>query len=239
MVDIEKLEELQERIAKQADTAKTVDASKIRKICAFDCAFFQDKAVCGAVVFDTQTNRIIEKKYSVAKAPMPYIPGFLAFREGPLILQTYYSIENEPDAIMIDGHGIAHEKKCGLATYVGIELAKPTIGIARNLLIGEIKDDKIFIAEEERGAVLQTKSHANPLFVSPGNLINTQSAIEITRQLIMLPHKLPEPLHEAHKLAKKTAIKLNGGENIQEEEYTPTEQERIEKEYGVNSGMIV
>src|SRR3989338_7250341 len=211
---LEKFEDMQQKIASQVDSSKTIDFYNIKKVACFDCAFFDDQIVCGAVVIDAKTCQVIEKKYSVAKSSMPYIPGFLAFREGPAIIQTYFSLESEPDVLIIDGHGIAHEKKCGLATYVGIELNKPSIGVAKSLLIGEIKDNRIIINNEERGALLKTKAHANNLFVSPGHLIDINSCIQIAGKLVIPPHKFPEPLHEAHKFAKKTAIKLNGGEDI-------------------------
>lgn len=241
MVDVQKLEDIQEKIAKQIDVSLKVDIGKIKRVAGFDVVFFGRQAVCAAVVFDAQTGETIEKKYSVGTAPMPYIPGFLAFREGPLIIQTYYDLENEPDVLLIDGHGIAHQKKCGLATYVGLELNKPTIGVGQNLLIGDVRDDKIFFGDELRGAAVKTRAHARPVFVSPGNLIDVESAAEIAKQFVQPPHKLPEPLHAAHKFAKKIAMKLNGGLPVEEDSvvYEESEEERLEKEFKVNAGSVV
>jgi len=240
MVDLDKLESIQEKIAEQVDVSLKIDVSKIKFVAGFDVAFFQDKAVCGVVVFDAN-GQLVEKKYSVSKIPMPYIPGFLAFREGPLIIQTYYDLENEPDVLFIDGHGIAHQRKCGLATYVGVELNKPTIGVGKSLLVGDVRDEKIVIDNEERGIAVQTMIHARPLFVSAGHLIDNESAAELVRKFTHHPHKLPEPLHVAHRFAKKTAIKLNGGLPVQDDECIDEEsaQERLERECGVNSGSIV
>lgn len=241
VLNLEKLEDMQEKIASKVDTSKSIDLQKIKKIAGFDCAFFGSQAVCAAVVFDANTMTILEKKYVVAEAQMPYIAGFLAFREGPLILQLYYDLENEPDVLMIDGHGIAHPKKCGLATYVGIELGKPTIGVAKNLLIGEVKDSQIFVGNEPCGSVLITKEHAKPLFISPGNLIDIESSATLAKKLVIPPHKLPEPIHASHRFAKKTIAKLNGGEYIDDEteQCEESEQEKLEREFGVNSGSIV
>ena len=241
MVDLDKLEDIQEKLAKQVDVSAKFDSSKIKYIAGFDVAFFDDKAVCAVVVFDAVTKQPVEKKYSVNTALMPYIPGFLAFREGPLIIQVYYDLENEPDVLMIDGHGIAHQKKCGLATFVGLELHKPTIGVGRSLLVGEIRDDKIFVDDELRGATVKTRAFARPVFVSPGNLIDVESASELVKKWVFPPHKLPEPLHAAHKFAKKTAIQLNGALPIQEdgEVAEESEEERLEKEFKVNAGSVV
>ncbi|GEM_PF-158137 len=239
-LNLDKFEDIQEKIASQVDSSKAVDFNSIKTVAGFDCAFFNTKIVCAAVVFDLKTKEVIEKKYTISDSQMSHIPGFTAFREGPAIIQTYYSLENNPDILMLDGHGIAHQKKCGLATYVGLELEKPSIGIAKNLAAGEVKDNKIIIDSQHRGAVVKTKTHANQLFVSPGHLIDITSCVEITQKLVFAPHKMPEPLHEAHKFAKKTAVKLNGGQELDSKEIIEeSEQERIEKEFKVNSGSIV
>lgn len=238
VVDTEKLEDIQQKLAQQV--IMQLPDKTIKTVAGFDVAFFQDKAVCAGVVFDVNTGKILEKKYCVGRAPMRYIPGFLAFREGPLVIQTYYDLEVEPDILMLDGHGVAHPKKCGLATYVGIELQKPTIGVAKNLLVGEIKDAAIIVEGEVRGHLLQTKPYANPLFVSAGHLMDNETAVEIAKKFVCLPHKLPEPLHEAHRFARKTAVKLNGGLPIQEDDVVEeSEEERLEREYQVNAGSVV
>lgn len=241
VVDITKLEDVQEKIAGSVNTEQSISLSDVKTVAGFDCAFFQDQIVCSAVVFDAKTLKIIEKKHIVEKVLMPYIPGFLAFREGPAIIQAFYALETVPDVLMIDGQGIAHQKKCGLATYVGIELSRPCMGIAKNSVVGTVKDDKIFVGDELVGVVLVTKEHANPLFISPGHLIDIPSCMAIAKHCIIPPHKLPEPLHAAHKLAKKTAIKLSGGDGIDdgEESYEESEQEKIEREFRANSGIIV
>ncbi|MBI4141998.1 endonuclease V [Candidatus Woesearchaeota archaeon] len=240
MVDLEKLEDIQENLARQIVLSQ-LDASKVKRVAGFDVVYFEDQAVCAAVVFDAQTNEVVEKKYIATRAPMPYIPGFLAFREGPLIIQAYYDLEHEPDLLMIDGHGIAHAKKCGLATFVGLELHKPTIGVGKNLLIGDMQDDKIFVDDELRGVAVKTRDFARPVFVSPGNLIDVETAAVIAKKWVFPPHKLPEPLHAAHKFAKKTALKISGGLQINEGEEIEavSEEERLEKEFGVNTGSVV
>ena len=108
---------------------------------------------------------------------------------------------------MVDGHGIAHPLRAGLASYIGVELAKPCIGVAKSLLVGEIEDDKIMIGAEVRGMLVRTKEHAKPVFVSPGHLITVERAVEIVKKCIVPPHKLPEPLHAAHRFADSIAKK--------------------------------
>lgn len=205
-IDTRKLRNIQRAIAKEAKTKDEISVEQIKKIAGFDLAFFGDKVVCAAIVVSLPDFKVIEKKFTITKTPMQYIPGYLAFREGPAILQTYYDLQEEPDVIMVDGHGLLHPLKCGLATYIGVELNKPTIGVARNILAGEIKEDnKVFVLNELRGLFVKTKEHANPLYVSPGNKLSINTAAEITKKCVVFPHKLPEPLHIAHKFAKKIA----------------------------------
>jgi len=211
MVDTAKLRGIQRAIAAQVRTEDKVKVEEIKTIAGFDVAFFKDKAVCAAVVLAFPSMTVLERKYLLAKAEMPYIPGFLAFREGPAILQTYYDLEYDPDVLMVDGHGIAHPLRAGLASYVGVELAKPCIGIAKSLLVGEIVDDKVMIGTEVRGRLVKTKEHAKPVIVSPGHMISVDTAVEIVKKCIVQPHKLPEPLHQAHRHAEKMAEKYQEG----------------------------
>jgi len=217
-VDIAKLRPIQRAIAKQVTTEDKLQLDRIKTIAGFDVAFFNDKAVCAAVVLDFKTMTVLERKYLLAKAEMAYIPGFLAFREGPAILQTYYDLEHDPDVLMVDGHGIAHPLRAGLASYVGVELAKPCIGVAKSLLVGEIVDDKVMIGNEIRAKLVKTKEHAKPIIVSPGHLISVDTAVEIVKRCIVQPHKLPEPLHQAHRYAEKMAEQYQGEKQVQHEE---------------------
>ena len=206
-VDTSQLRGIQRAIAHQVSTQDAVKIEDIKTIAGFDVTFFKDKAVCAATVLAFPSMTVLERKYALVKIDQPYIPGFQAFREGPAILQAYYDLEHDPDVLMVDGHGIAHPMRSGLACYVGVELAKPCIGVAKNLLLGEITDDKVMIGTELRGMLVRTKEHAKPVIVSPGHGISVQTAVEIVKKCIVPPHKLPEPLHAAHRFADAMAEK--------------------------------
>ncbi|MBW2968682.1 endonuclease V [Candidatus Woesearchaeota archaeon] len=208
--DTKKLRDIQRKIAKEVRTSDELKKEDIKKIAGFETSFFNDKIICAAVLLDAKTFEILEKKHTVSKAPMPYIPGFLAFREGPAIMQTYYSLELEPDVMMISGHGAAHPLKCGLASYVGVELGKATIGIAKKILVGELKKGKIVILNETRGEEIITRKHAKPLYVSAGHLISLKTSVGLVKKTIIEPHKMPEPLHEARKYVKKIYSEVSG-----------------------------
>lgn len=202
-INTKELRSVQRKIAKEVRTSDELKKEEIRKIAGFDTAFLGDKIICAAIIYDISTGQVIEKKHTLTKTPMPYIPGYLAFRKGPAIMQTYYSLEIEPEIMMIPGHGVSHPLKCGLASYVGVELGKATIGVAKKILAGEVKDRKIMILNETRGEEVRTKEHAKPLYVSAGHLVSLKTAVDLVKKYTIDPHKMPEPLHFAHKYAKE------------------------------------
>jgi deoxyribonuclease V len=189
---------------------------ELRFIGAFDCGINGRQIVCSAVVVDAKTMEVVERQTITRDSQMPYIPGYTAFREGPLILELYYSLEHEPEVLMIDGEGIAHPDGGGLATYVGVELAKPTIGVAKELLAGVLNGSDILIDGKIVGKQVITKQFAKPIFVSPGNLISVERAASIVNECVRPPHKLPEPLHIAHRISSKAAELERNGEHVAE-----------------------
>jgi deoxyribonuclease V len=222
--DLRQLRNIQRKVAAQAIAKDVIDTSQVKAIAGFDIAFYDDKIVCAAVILDAKTMKVLESKTSVSTAPLQYIPAYLAFREGPAIMQTYYSLELEPDVIMIDGHGMAHPLKCGLATYVGVELEKPTMGVAKKLLIGDVKDEKIVAGNETLGMAVTTKEYARPVYVSVGHNISLDSAAKLIKQCIIFPHKMPEPLHQAHKLANQIAERHRAAAQKEEKKAVIEEQ---------------
>jgi len=203
-----KLREIQRIISRSIDLKDRFE--NIKAIAGFDVAIHKDTLVCACIVVSYPDMRILEKKFLVKKQPMPYVPTFMAFREGPLILELYHELEYDPDLLMIDGHGIAHVFKCGLASYVGHELSKPSIGIGKGMPQGSsiYEEDKVVVNNEIRGFLLKTKEHARPLIVSPGHMITRESALEFAKNTVIPPHKLPEPVHLAHRYAEKKKKQL-------------------------------
>jgi deoxyribonuclease V len=151
---------------------------------------------------------VVEQKYAVVDEKFPYIAGFLSYRESPAVIEAYSKLENIPDLLILEGSGILHQRKIGMASHVGLLIDKPTIGITKTLLCGEVKDGKVIVDKEVLGFELKTKEHGNPIYVSPGNKITLDKSLEIVKKLIKPPHKLPEPLHLAHRYANKIREKL-------------------------------
>ena len=146
-----------------------------------------------------------------ADAPLvfPYIPGFLAFREGPAVLGAWEKLKNKPDLLMFDGQGIAHPRGIGIASLMGLWLERPTIGVAKSRLygrheeVGPQRGDRANLVGKNGnviGTVLRTRERANPLYISPGHLIDVEHATEFVLACCT-GYRLPEPTRWAHKVA--------------------------------------
>jgi len=206
-MNLKRLEREQIRLAKKVKLRN--DLSEIRTIAGCDIAYTNDNIVCSFVVMDYPSLQVREVQTKESKTTFPYIPGFLAYREAPLIVETYHELELDPDIILVDGNGILHPRRFGLASAIGLLLDKPTIGVAKNLLLGDVFDGKVMDNEEKVGAVLETKQKAKPIYISPGHRVNWTRSIEVVKEC-QKEHKLPEPLHQAHKTANKVRRKLRG-----------------------------
>ncbi|MFC1801712.1 endonuclease V [Nanoarchaeota archaeon] len=176
---------------------------KIKTVAGIDQAYKDDQIVSCIVVCDYKTMKIIEKQTAEVKSPLPYIPGYLAYREMPAAVEAYNKLENKPEVIIVDGNGIMHPRRFGFASHLGLALDKPTIGVANTLVTGKVENGKIFIEKDMVGFEFKSKEHAKPLYVSPGHLISLGTALKVVSETIRPPHKLPEPLHLAHKFSKK------------------------------------
>lgn len=147
--------------------------------------------------------------YSLVKTEVtfPYVSGFLAFREVPALLEAWQQLPQKPDVLVVDGHGIAHPRRMGIASHFGVLTGQPTIGCAKKILFGKYEpppDTKgiysfIQNKEEVLGAVLRTREKVKPVFVSPGHKLSLQDSINIILQC-MGKYRIPEPTRRAHEL---------------------------------------
>lgn len=200
-INLKKYEQAQEELAKQLIIEDEIKEENIKYVAGVDVSYQKNNAVAAAVLMDYKTFEVVEKKVIETKIEFPYIPSFLAFREGPPVVEVIKQLSQRPDVILVDGNGIAHERKCGLACYVGFYLDIPTIGVAKNLLAGIIKENKIIIHNELRGYAFQSRTHSKPIYISPGHKISPETSLEVVKHLMKYPHKTPEPLHISHRIA--------------------------------------
>jgi deoxyribonuclease V len=160
-----------------------------------------------AVVVDSQMS-VIDESSSVAEACVPYVPGFLFFREGPVLMAAVEKLRIRPDALIIHGCGINHPQFAGFASHVGVLLQLSTIGVSKRPLCGEYAEPRLpgsftTLTSEGKllGFVLKTGINIKPIFVSPGNRMSLFGALHLVKRCTR-QHRLPEPLRLAHVKAR-------------------------------------
>jgi deoxyribonuclease V len=192
---------------------QTIELKKQPKtIAGIDCAFSKDKKKIFAcvVVLKLPSFELVETKNVVQKLTFPYIPGLLSFREAPACLVAVEKLKNEPDAFIIDGQGIAHPRRLGLAAHLGLFFDKPTIGCAKSRLIGNFEEpapkkgsfSPLKDGRETIGAVVRTRTGVKPVFVSIGNKCTLKDAIKVALHCTT-KYRIPEPTRLAHQLVSK------------------------------------
>jgi deoxyribonuclease V len=184
---------------------------KVRTVAGCDISFnkFSPVVWAGVVVVSLPSLEVVEEVGVVSETKFPYVSGLLSFREAPSVLEAWAKLKTEPDAVMFDGQGIAHPRRIGIASHVGLMLGRPTFGCAKSVLVGKYEEPG-----EERGswspmidpkngetvgAALRTKTRTNPIYVSPGHLIDLAGAVELTLACDG-GYRQPEPTRRAHNL---------------------------------------
>lgn len=160
---------------------------------------FVGNTILSCVVVCDRSLKVMEKAVVSQEAAFPSIPGFRAYREMPAMVAAYEKIKQKPDVILVDGNGILHPRRLGLASHFGLAIDTPTIGVTTSLLLGKVEKGKVYVGTEVRGVEMTTREHANPLYVSPGYKVSIGTALRVVQESMRYPHKLPEPLHYAHK----------------------------------------
>jgi deoxyribonuclease V len=182
----------------------------IKLIAGVDASYKKQLVIGGIALLKYPELTVLDCDYAVREVNFPYIPGLLTFREGPVLVELFQKIKWNPDIIFFDGQGIAHPKRMGIATHLGLLLNRATIGCAKSHLIGSYhspdnqKGSYSLLLQKGNiiGAVLRTKNGVKPIFVSPGNGINLEKAIEITLSCTTT-YRIPEPIRQAHLLVQK------------------------------------
>ena len=200
-MDIEKLKKEQSKLAKKVVLKD--EFSELKLIGGCDQTFIGNKVISCVVVLDYDTLEVVESAHAVVKAVMPYVAGFLGYREGPAIVEAFNKLKKKPDVLLCDFNGILHPRLFGAASHVGLMLNVPTVGVAKSLSFGSIMGEKIVVGTKQVGTKVVTREYSRPIYVSPGHKISLKSAVEIVKKCLNYPHKLPEPIHYAHKYAKK------------------------------------
>jgi len=199
----------QNELCDKIEPTDKFDMDSVKLIAGVDLAYWnkgdEEYAVCCIVVIDAETHRVIEKQHYSGKIEVPYMPGFLAFRELPLILKTVELLENDPDIFIFDGNGYLHPRHMGIATHASFYLNKPTIGIAKTYFRVDRKTDytepeneagsytDIVIDGKVYGRALRTHKDVKPIFISIGNFVSLDTACDLAMKLTDKESHIPIP----------------------------------------------
>ncbi len=181
---------LQKNIAKKVVATKD-DFGKISSICGVDIAYGgsnSNTAYCSAVIMDRNMQKLIECVNVQTIVKYPYVPGILMLREAEPIFYTLKLLKNTYDLLLIDGHGLLHPRKCGLACYIGVTLNKPTIGVAKSRLCGTVRPDGFV----ELGGEILGYAISKKLYISVGHRITLKTAIALVREFGIEPLRLAD-----------------------------------------------
>ena len=209
-INIKKAIELQKSLARLVCQRKF--DKKIKTVAGVDCGFTKDKKniVACIIVLSAQTFEILEAAYSILPVTFPYILGLLSFREAPVCLAAAEKLKTVPDCIIVDGQGIAHPRRLGLACHLGLFLDVPTIGCAKSRLIGDFENPAAAKGStsplkdngEIIGSVVRTKNNVKPVFVSVGHKCKLSDAVRIVLDCCG-KYRLPEPSRLAHQIVTR------------------------------------
>ncbi|HNU84266.1 MAG: deoxyribonuclease V [Pseudomonadota bacterium] len=174
------------------------------------CSRGDDRVYAAVVILDAGSLDVLEAATYCGRAPFPYIPGLLSFREGPPLLRAFEKLRRRPDVVLFDGQGIAHPRGFGLAAHMGLLLGVPAVGCAKTRLTGSFEEpgpsrgQSTALMHEGRiiGSVVRTRDRVKPVFVSPGHRVGHERAVDIVLRCSRR-YRIPEPTRQAHILVNK------------------------------------
>ncbi len=184
--------------------------ARIATIAGADVAFSgrTGRFSAAVVVMSFPGLAVLERVTAAGTTRWPYLPGLFSFRELPPLLEAFARLSLCPDVLLFDGQGIAHPRRCGLASHAGLLLGVPSVGCAKSRLVGEYREPgsrrgaraRLVDRGETVGAVVRTREGVRPLYVSPGHLADLASAVALVLATARR-FRIPEPLREAHRAA--------------------------------------
>jgi deoxyribonuclease V len=209
-VTVDEARAIQRELAPRVDLTDSVSPASLRTVAGVDNGYVKsDTGFTGyaaAIGFAFPSLDRIETVFAELPVEFPYVPGFLTFREGPAMLDALARLADEPDVVLVDGHGYAHPRRFGIASHLGVVLDHPTIGCAKSVLVGRYDEPAdVFGARtplvdrgEVVGAVVRTRPGHAPLFVSPGHKVSVETAVAIVLACCRDGGYLPVPTQAAH-----------------------------------------
>jgi deoxyribonuclease V len=204
---------LQNTLASRVDTSAAI--GKLDFIAGCDIAYHltEPRLYAAVVVLKASDLSVVEERTVTREVNFPYVPGLLSFREVPALLDAFTQLRQAPDAVMLDGQGIAHPRRFGLACHLGLWLNLPCVGCAKSWLVGDYADpganagdaSPLTVNGEEVGAVVRSATGVKPVYVSPGHKLDVASATAIV-QATLSGYRHPAPTRAAHLAANQLRL---------------------------------
>lgn len=199
---------LQKDLRHEVMSDRPIDLNAVRLVAGVDVSVRNGQSQAAIVVVTYPDFEPVETVLAQRPTPFPYIPGLLSFREGPVLEEAFERLQAEPDVFLFDGMGIAHPRRIGIASHMGLWLDRPTIGCGKTILCGRYKDlgeekgsaAPLIDRGETIGVALRTRTARNPMFISPGHLSDIPSSAELVLRCSP-KYRLPEPIRMAHNAA--------------------------------------
>jgi len=231
--------ELQKDLIDRLRHPGNIEIPSPQRITAIETAYGSggDTVFAAAVTLTFPDLEPIERAYYHMPVTFPYFPGLAYFREGPVMLRALSKLNEEPDLLIIHGHGLAHPKQCGMASLIGLAFEKPSIGCARRILAGNFRpvDDAkgssqpILLHNREVGVAYRSKDNVKPIFISPGYLYTIEQSRDIIVRCLR-GYRQPEPLRLAHLFVNKYKRRVEKGRGKHGGDRRQTEK-RMDAEY--------
>jgi deoxyribonuclease V len=210
--DLDAARKAQHEIATRAETVDRLDEPRL--VAGVDCAGAArgapDRVRAMAVLLAAEArSRPLATALAEGEPAFPYIPGFLGFREIPFLLDALEKLSQRPDLILVDGHGISHPRGCGIATHLGVVLDRPTIGVAKSVLVGRVEGElgmeagstaPLVWKNRQIATVLRSRRGVQPLLISTGHRVSQETAVRLVTDWLA-GYRLPEPTRLADRLA--------------------------------------
>ncbi len=209
-IKIPEATQIQNELRSKVDTGER--ELDIRTIAGADISLNLYSTTIYAGIILLSFPQLLPVAYSLVKAEthFPYVPGYLAFREVPALVKVWEQMEQKPDVLVVDGHGIAHPRRMGIASHFGVVTGQPSMGCAKTILCGKYEEPSleqhahspIIHKEETIGYAYRSKTKTAPVYVSPGHLMSLHNCLQIIQQCTG-KYRIPEPTRLAHELVNR------------------------------------
>jgi len=199
---------LQRELRSEVVADQPIDLAAVWLVAGVDVSVKNEQSQAAVVVATVPDFRPVETVLARRPTPFPYVPGLLSFREGPVLEEAFERLQTEPDVFLFDGMGIAHPRRIGIASHMGLWLGKPTVGCGKTLLCGRYgplpaqkgASAPLVDRGEVIGAAVRTRDAKQPVFISPGHLADIPTAVALALRCTP-KYRLPEPIRLAHRAA--------------------------------------